>query len=147
MINNMSLGRALSVTEGIPVFGHDPAEHYQRIVEKIGDRVVKAVNKGATTYNVKGGWFGVLATIHNPDVYADVASELSPQGLEIEAHRYQTLICLRLAKNIKLVGIPVVHDQIIVTALSDVDIERTDPTLNRGYQGQLYPLPEAQEAY
>lgn len=112
-------------------------------VQKITGRALKSIEKGERSFEVKGGWLGMLATSHAPEVYADVAAELMEQhGIGIQAHRVSKIKRLINDRPVR----KHIADIITVTSLAGTPIEvEPHATYLRAQQspnyirGPLYP--------
>ncbi len=56
---------------------------------RISRRALPLVVKGSTQFEPHGGFFGIIGTMHPPEVYEEVAGDLSEEGIKIEVHRYK----------------------------------------------------------
>lgn len=110
---------------------------------RIARRVLKVVEEGGTEYGiVKGGLFGIVPTTHEPEVYAAAAAQLSEEGVEIEARRFEKPVAYGLPgaeTGVRLTRLAQ-YDTINVTSIGGEAVARAQETDGHdGHLQRLYP--------
>lgn len=140
-MSNRSLGVREVISAAWPQVGD--RDHDEVVAERIAGRVLDAtIRHGRFDHVVHGGYFGVLPTLHEPEVYAAVADQLEEEAeLEIVAKRFQVITpTLMGVEGFIPTSVVERYDKISILSLAGTAIERTPQSQGRAqFMGQVYP--------